>query len=95
MPPLNPPSVLPPTVIISCGQNVTLPLSGINLLLLQCAIFNGSQPTMEVFKNGVSISSTSSTLISPFGDEDFGNYTFLASTRRCGSTSAVSWVLPS
>ena len=82
---------------LTCGQNVTLPPSGVDTLLITCSVFNGSDiVAMEVFKNGVSIGSISRTLtISNFDDKDFGNYTFVVTTRRCGSTLAVSWILPS
>ena len=95
MPPSSPPLVLSSFAILTCGQNVTLPSSGVETLTISCLVFNGSDPiTKEVFKNGVSIGSSFPLTISPFGDDDFGNYAFVASTRRCGSTSAVSWILP-
>lgn len=79
---------------VRCGQNVTIPSSGVASLLFSCPIFNGTDPiTREVFKNGASIGSEFSIRFAPFDYDDFGNYTFVAST-RCGSTSAVSWILP-
>ena len=78
---------------LTCGQNVTLPSTGVGTLTISCVVFNGSDPiTTEVFKDGVSIGSSFLVTISPFGDDDFGNYTFVASTKKCGSTSAVSWI---
>ena len=95
MPPSSPPVVLSSFATLTCGQNITLPSSGVKILVISCELFNGSYPTTtEVFKNGVSIGSSFPLIISPFGDDDFGNYTFVASTRRCGSTSALSWILP-
>jgi len=47
-----------------------------------------------VVKDGVSISNRFSITLTPFDNEDFGKYTFVASTERCGSTSAVSWIFP-
>ena len=96
VPPSSPPFVFPSFAFLTCGQNITIPSSGVDSLTIVCTIFNGSEPiTTEVFKNGVSFGSTFTININAFGDEDFGNYTFVASTRRCGSTSAVSWILPS
>ena len=95
--PSSPPMVSSSFTSLTCGQNVTLPPSGVGFLTITCDIFNGSDVVaMEVYKNGVSIGSISRTLtISNFADKDFGNYTFVVATRRCGSTSAVSWILPS
>ena len=58
-----------------------------------CIAYGGSKSvTTEVFKNGKSIGSELSRIIIPFGNDDFGNYTFVASTIRCGSISATSWI---
>ena len=95
VPPSLPLVIFPFLVSSTCGQNVTLPSSGVGTLIISCEIFNGSVSiTTEVFKNGVSIGSSFPLIISPFGDDDFGNYAFVASTRKCGSTSALSWILP-
>ena len=96
VPPSGPPLVLPSFALLTCGQNITISSSGVDSLTILCTIFNGSEPiTTEVFKNGVFFGSTLTININAFTDEDFGNYTFIASTERCGSTSAVSWILPS
>ena len=96
VPPSVPPLVFPPFAFLTCGHNITIPSSGIDSLTITCIVFNGSDPiTTEVFKNDVSFGSTFRITINPFTVEDFGNYTFIASTERCGSTSAVSWILPS
>ena len=93
LPPLFQPVIDPPYRLLSCGQNITLSLSEVTSLSFACIIFNGAQPiTTEVFKNGKSIGSRLSRTIVPFDDDDFGNYTFVASTERCGSISAVSWI---
>ena len=96
MPPLSPPTILPFIASLTCGQNIILPSSGVDTVLISCVVFNGSVPiTTEVFKNGVSIGDGfSGFMISPFTNSDFGNYTFVASTKKCGSASAVSWILP-
>ena len=93
VPPSSPPLISSSFASLTCGQNVTLPSTGVGTLTISCIVFNGSDPiTTEVFKNGVSIGSGFSVTISPFGDDDIGNYTFVASTKSCGSTSAVSWI---
>ena len=95
MPPSLPPITFPFFVSLTCGQNVTLPPTGVPTLTISCQVFNGTAPiTTEVFKNGVSIGSRFPVSINPFTNNDFGNYTFVASTKKCGSTSAVSWILP-
>lgn len=99
------PNIAPPTtepltfsgfVALTCGQNVTIPSDGINSLSISCLIFNGSDiTTTEVFKNGIATDYPFQSVdVISFGITDFGNYTFVVSTERCGSTSAVSWVLP-
>ena len=92
VPPSLPPTIsLPSFVFLTCGQNVTLSSTRVASLTISCAVFNGSVPiTTEVFKNGGRFSVT----VSSFDNSDFGNYTFVASTRKCGSTSAVSWIFP-
>ena len=62
-------------------------------LLLQCSIFNGSNPVPGIFKDGVQIRDSFSLLISPASDADFGTYTFRLSTECCGSTMAVSRII--
>ena len=48
-----------------------------------------------MFKDGVPIDSRFlGFTISPFNVDDFGNYTFVLSSEGCGSTAAVSWILP-
>ena len=95
-PPSSPPMVSSFFTSLACGQNVTLPPSYVGTLLITCSVFNGSDVVaMEVFKNGVLFNSRLMVNIISFADEDFGNYTFVVTTRRCGSTSAVSWILQS
>ena len=96
-PPTTEPIILPGFVFLTCGQNITIPSVGIDILSISCNIFNGSDIiTTEVFINGIATGySFQSVVINPFGNTDFGNYTFVVSTRRCGSTSSVSWILPS
>ena len=83
-------------VSLRCGQNVTLPSSGVRTLAIWCEIFNGSRPlATKVFKDGVPINSSFlGFVINPFNVDDFGNYTFVVSSERCGSTAAVSWIIP-
>jgi len=80
-------------VLLQCGQNITLSPSSVKSVSFFCITFGGSKPIKtEVFKNGISIGSKFSRTIIPFGNGDFGNYTFVASTSRCGSISATSWI---
>jgi len=98
-PHISPPSsqkiVIPGFASLTCGQNITLPPSGISSVQFFCQVFNGSRPiTTEVFKDDVSISNKFSITLTPFDNDDLGKYTFVASTERCGSTSAASWIFP-
>ena len=82
-------------VFVTCGQNITVPLFREIILIFMCDVFNGSEPmTKEIFKNGELIANIFSKTINPFGSDDFGKYTFVASHRICGSASAVSWIYP-
>ena len=84
-----------PYILLTCGQNLTLSPAQVNSVIFSCIIFSGAEPfTTEVFKNGKSIGSRLSRTVILSGDDDFGNYTFVASTTRCGSISAESWILP-
>ena len=83
-------------ILLTCGQDITVEtLVGVQSLIIQCRIFNGTQPLiMEVFKDGELIRSNSLTLaMLPPSDDDFGTYTFALSTEGCGSTSAVSRII--
>ena len=95
-PPSTPPVVSSTSISLTCGQDVTVKgFTGVETLSLQCSAFNGSDITsLQIYKDGEVISSDSLTMsISYPDDDDFGTYTFVLSTRRCGSTQAVSRVL--
>ena len=58
------------------------------------SISNSAQPIVtEVFKDGVLIGSSFTRTIAPFGDDDFGTYTFVASTEGCREITAVTRIL--
>ena len=94
MPPAGPPTVTPFFVSITCGQDAEITsLEPVFSLIIQCSIFNGSDPVPQVFKDGVLIgNSFPLTIVSPT-DDDFGTYTFVLTTERCGSTQAVSRII--
>ena len=91
------------TVIsLTCGQDITVEtLVGVQSLIIQCEIFNGTEPLVaEVFKDDELISNnveligiTLTFTMLPPSDDDFGTYTFALSTEGCGSASAVSRII--
>ena len=87
--------VTPFFILLTCGQDIIVEtLVGVASLIIQCRIFNGTQPLiMEVFKDGELISNGLTLTIIPPSDDDFGTYTFALSTEGCGSTSAVSRII--
>ena len=97
MPPTGPPTVSPFFISLTCGQDVTVQtLVGVSTLVINCGIFNGSEPlTMEIFKDGELIRSMMGLglTMTPPSDDDFGTYTFGLSTEKCGATSAVSRII--
>ena len=94
-PPVLPPMIFPTVISLTCGQDITVEtLVGVNAIIIQCRIFNGSYPvTTQVFKDGELISNSFQLAITSASNDDFGTYTFVASTEGCGSTSAVSRIL--
>ena len=64
-----------------------------NSLIIQCSIFNGSNPVSQVFKDGVLIGSSFPLIIPSPTNDDFGTYTFALTTDCCGSTQAVSRII--
>ena len=97
IPPVGPPPVANPFfTTVTCGQDVTFPdLTGFETILMLCTAFNGTAPlTMEVYKDGVLIPGAGFPYTIVRADRDaFGTYTFVLSTERCGSASAVSRIL--
>lgn len=84
-----------PYRVLQCGKNLTVLPSAETSVSFLCIIFSGAEPiTTEVFKNGAYIGNRFSRTVIPLGDDGFGKYTFVASTRRCGSISEESWILP-
>ena len=94
--PIGNPTVFPLFISLTCGQDVEVPdLTGTAVILINCAPFNGSDPlTMQVYKDGELIPDASFpyTIVSPT-DDDFGTYTFVLSTEKCGSDVALSRIL--
>ena len=96
MPPIEPPTVSPFFISLTCGQDITVEtLVGVASLSIGCAAFNGSEPlTMEVFKDGELLGGPGFTVsMLPPSDYDFGTYTFALSTEKCGTTTAVSRII--
>ena len=82
-------------ILLTCGQNITLSPAYVHYVSFACIIFSGAQPVItEIYKNGESMGSVLSRTVVSTSYDDFGNYTFVASTTRCGSISAESWILP-
>ena len=84
-------------ISLTCGQDITVEtLVGVSIIIIECSIFNGSEQfSYKVFKDGGLIPSTHSLdlhIFSPSND-DFGTYTFVASTEGCGSAVAVSRII--
>ena len=96
MEPEGGPVVSPFFISMTCGQDVEVPdLTGTATILINCIIFNGSNPlTTQVYKDGELIPGASFpyTIISA-GREAFGTYSFVLSTEACGSDIAVSRIL--
>ena len=98
---LGPPNFIPPTddlivfpgfIALTCGQDATVEsLTGVSLSL-SCSILNGSDFTLELYKDGVLISNILSYDISPASDDDFGTYTFRI-LNKCGEDTAVTRIL--
>ena len=90
------PTVMPPVVQLSCGQDATLPepLSSIFVVSIICSVLNGSDPlTMEVYKDGVLIGNTFSQMFTPPDDDTFGTYTFRISNPDCGGNDLTTRIL--
>ena len=56
-PPATPPVLVPPVVILTCGQDAILPtLEGLHFIVIECEKFNGTYPlSQEIFRDGVLI----------------------------------------
>ena len=95
MPPASPPLVLPSFIVLTCGQDIIVEtLVGVNGITILCTIFNASSPLeTHVFKNNDLISNNFPLIIMPTSDDDFDTYTFVVSTKWCGTTNAVSRIL--
>ena len=94
VPPLGIPIVLRGFISLTCGQDVIVPtFVGVSTLSLSCSVFNGSDPLTFRFKDGVFISNSfSQHYISP-NESNYGTYTFVVESERCGHASAVSRIL--
>ena len=95
--PHNPTSVDPTYVMLTCKDNVTVDsLINITMINFSCEVFNGiDRPlTISVYKdrNLTSYTSVPVTIKNPT-DDDYGTYTFVASSEYCGSDIAVSRLL--
>lgn len=95
IPPVAPPSFITSSFVsMTCGQDITLSSAAIQIITIQCNIFNGSEPIIkEVLKDGVFIGNIFPWTIISFDDDDFGTYVFKASVTGCGSAIAESKIL--
>ena len=86
--------MLPTFISLTFGQNVTVStLVGVFSLIINLAIFNGTQPLNTTFyKDGSVImsSSSNSLIISNPTDDNFGTYTVIVSSESCGAAYAIS-----
>ena len=91
------PLVNPFLISMLCGQDATIDsLATVGSIVINCEAFNGSEPfVQEVYKDGELIQNGTSLslLITPVSDDDFGTYTFVLSTEKCGTATAVSRII--
>ena len=90
--PTVPPLVLSTFIILTCGQDVTVPtLVGVSSITILCQIFNGSDPLITtVYKDGIIVgNSVPHTILNP----EFATYTVVVSSEHCGAAHAVSRIL--
>ena len=93
MPPVGDPVVFPSFIALTCGQDATVETLAGATVSLSCSIFNGTYPfTMEVYKDGVLLSSSFSLDFAPASNDDLGTYTFRV-LNDCGQNIAVSRIL--
>jgi len=93
LPPTGPPMIAPDCVSVTCGQDVTL-LSTPTNVSLSCSVSDSIQPILtQVFKDGVPIGSSFTRNFTSFSSDDFGTYTFVASTEGCSEVIAETRIL--
>ena len=95
MEPIGDLSVSPFFISVTCGQDIKLPNLTGQTILINCAVFNGTDPlTMEVYKDGELIAGTGFpyTIVGA-NRSAFGTYTFVLSTEKCGRDTAVTRIL--
>ena len=89
VPPVN--KIAEPSAFITliCGQDVTVPtLDGI-IVIINCEIFNGSEPfTITIYKNDVM--EIGNSVPHQIANPDFATYTVVVLTEHCGATRASS-----
>ena len=86
--------VIPDFIRLQCGQDVTVTTLMGKHLEMECIVSSGLEPlSLEVFKDGIFISDNFSLYFESPDDDDFGTYTFVASTERCGHDFAVSRIV--
>ena len=88
------PEVMPSFILLTCGQNVTVPsLMGVETIMFSCLIADGTPPfSIEIYKDDVLLSNSSNFSISPASDDDFGTYIFSV-LNMCGGVLARSTVI--
>ena len=91
-PAVGDPFVFPGFIALTCGQDATVQTLAGATVSLSCSVFNGTDFTLGIYKDGVLISNTSSYDIVPASDDDFGTYTFRISN-KCGEDTAVTRIL--
>ena len=89
VPPVNETAESSAFITLICGQDVTVPtLDGI-IVIINCEIFNGSEPfTITVYKNDATVVGNSVPHL--IDNPDFATYTVVALTEHCGATLASS-----
>ena len=88
------PMVTPDFIRVQCGQDVTVETLMGKHLEMDCTVWSGLEPlSLEVFKDGIFISDNVSLHFDSPDDDDFGTYTFVASTKMCGHDFAVSRII--
>ena len=92
MQPVSPPVVTPFCISLTCGQDIAVEtLEGVLGLTISCEIYSELDSlTTEVYKDGVLISRCFQLHFKSVSNYHFGTYTFVVSTKFCGSTTVVS-----
>ena len=79
-------------ITLMCGQDVAVPtLDGVLSIIIECRVFNGSEPfTTTVYEDDVIVGTSVPHIVT---DHKCATYTVVVSTEHCGATHASSRIL--